>query len=224
MPQSFTDFDHALIADLKTELSVDVQSAVQVVIDRIVDVKSSGGKVVVVTGSGPNLHEGVTTLIAELIRVGIVDGVTTSSAVVAHEMAGTLDRVKRVDGAANGIDPLQLPLGGHFELSLISDEQLDAIKQELPIDEDLIQRLQAADGDEIIKAAGNMAYPLGYRTENIASEVLQRAKIESCPFEEIAGRGADPRTMIGAGYRDSGAGLGVDPAVNRWGCRWFGRR
>ena len=37
----------------------------------------------VVVGSGPNLHEGVTTLIAELIRVGVVDGVTTSSAVVA---------------------------------------------------------------------------------------------------------------------------------------------
>ncbi len=59
----------------------------------------SGGKVAVVVGSGPNLHEGVTTLIAELIRLGVVDGVTTSSAVVAHEMAGTLDRVKRVDGS-----------------------------------------------------------------------------------------------------------------------------
>jgi hypothetical protein len=28
-------------------------------------------------GSGPNLHEGVTTLIAELMDKGIVDGVTT---------------------------------------------------------------------------------------------------------------------------------------------------
>ena len=32
------------------------------------------GQVVVVTGSGPNIHEGVTTLVAELMRVGIVDG------------------------------------------------------------------------------------------------------------------------------------------------------
>ncbi len=57
---------------------------------------------VVVTGSGPNLHEGVTTLIAELIHKGVVDGVVTSSAVVAHEMAGTLDRVKRVKDDCRG--------------------------------------------------------------------------------------------------------------------------
>ena len=71
-------------------------------VGRIVEAKQRGGKVVVVTGSGPNIHEGVTTLVTELLRVGIVDGVTTSSAVVAHEMAGVLDRVKRVDGREAG--------------------------------------------------------------------------------------------------------------------------
>jgi hypothetical protein len=81
-------------------------------VDRIVAAKERGGKVVVVTGSGPNVHEGVTTLVAELMRVGVVDGVTTSSAVVAHEMAGVLDRVKRVDGEALGLPATILPRGG----------------------------------------------------------------------------------------------------------------
>ena len=63
---------------------------------RVVDAKQRGGKVMLVIGSGPNLHEGVTTLIAELMVKDIVDSVTTSSAVIAHEMGGTLDRVKRV--------------------------------------------------------------------------------------------------------------------------------
>ncbi|MBP3812774.1 MAG: hypothetical protein J6E49_06655, partial [Acidaminococcaceae bacterium] len=49
------------------------QQAVFSAIQKITDVKKRGGKVMVVTGSGPNIHEGVTTLIAELIRVGIVD-------------------------------------------------------------------------------------------------------------------------------------------------------
>ncbi len=200
MPEANANIDRGLIAKLKASLSDDVQNHLQTAIDRIVDTKKSGGKVAVVTGSGPNLHEGVTTLIAELIRIGVIDGVTTSSAVIAHEMAGTLDRVKRVDGVRCGIPAEKLPLGGHFELSLLDAGQLEVIKQELPLNNDLIQLLQEAEGDEIIKAAGNMAYPLGYRTERISVEVLQRAKIEGRPFEEIAGRGADPRTMIGAGY------------------------
>ena len=83
-----------------------------------------------VTGSGPNLHEGVTTLIAELIRVGVVDGVTTSSAVIAHEMAGTLDRVKRVDGRALGLPEADLPHGGHFELTVMNPEVLQAVGRE----------------------------------------------------------------------------------------------
>ena len=77
----------------------------------IVAAKRKGGKVVVATGSGPNLHEGVTTLIAELMHKGIIDGVLTSSAVIAHEMAGTLDKVKRVDGLALGFTAETLPKG-----------------------------------------------------------------------------------------------------------------
>ena len=53
-------------------------------VKRITDAKLHGGRVMVVTGSGPNIHEGVTTLIAELIRAGLVDAVSTSSAVIAH--------------------------------------------------------------------------------------------------------------------------------------------
>ena len=42
-------------------------------VDKIVAAKRRGGKVFVATGSGPNLHEGVTTLIAELMTKGLVD-------------------------------------------------------------------------------------------------------------------------------------------------------
>ena len=71
----------------------------------------------------------------------------------------------------------------------------------MPSDDDLIARLQEAPGDRIIKAAGNMAYPMGYRTEKLALEILPLARVENLPLEEIAGRGADPRTMLGAGQR-----------------------
>ena len=91
--------------------------------DKGVDpVKPAASKVVAVTGSGPNIHEGVTTLIAELIHKGIIDGVLTSSAVVAHEMAGTLDRVKRIRAADHpglGIPLDALPRGGAFEITLL---------------------------------------------------------------------------------------------------------
>jgi hypothetical protein len=193
--------DHAWIASMKRALPERVRQNLQTAIDRIVEAKGRGGQIAVVTGSGPNLHEGVTTLLAELIRVGVVDGVTTSSAVIAHEMAGTLDRVKRVDGRALGLPEADLPHGGHFELTVMNPEALQAAGREYPLDDDLIARLQQAPGDRIIKAAGNMAYPMGYRTEKLALEILPLARSENLPLEEIAGRGADPRTMLGAGQR-----------------------
>ena len=194
--------DRDLIAQLKQELPESTHQQLTEATQRIVAAKNAGGKVAVVTGSGPNLHEGVTTLIAELIRVGVVDGVTTSSAVVAHEMGGTLDRVKRVDGEKLGLPSEKLPLGGLFELSLMTSAEQEEVAKEFPLDTDLMNRIRDAKGAEIIKAAGNMAYPLGYRTERIAREVLQVANMEGRPFEEVAGRGADPQTMIGAGYQN----------------------
>ncbi|MCA9231707.1 MAG: hypothetical protein KDA57_13730 [Planctomycetales bacterium] len=195
------EIDRGLIDELRSTLPEQTQEQLQQAVERIVRAKRAGKKVTVVTGSGPNLHEGVTTLIAELIRVGVIDGVTTSSAVVAHEMAGTLDRVKRMDGKTLGLKEATLPRGGLFELTVMSDEQLGVIREELSLDEALIEKMRAAEGEEIIKAAGNMAYPMGYRSERIAREIEQVAKAEGRPFEEVAGRGADPRTMIGAGYR-----------------------
>src|SRR3990172_8517976 len=90
--------NNKLIDELYNNLPADTKETVDFAVSSIVSAKKRGGKIVVVTGSGPNLHEGVTTLIAELIHKGIVDGVTTSSAVVAHEMAGALEKVKRVAG------------------------------------------------------------------------------------------------------------------------------
>jgi len=168
-------------------------------VDRIVAAKERGGNVVVVTGSGPNVHEGVTTLVAELMRVGVVDGVTTSSAVVAHEMAGVLDRVKRVEGKALGLPAKILPRGGSFELTLLDDEMMEEIAGEVSVDRALVDRLREAPGEEIIKAAGNLGYPMGLRAERIAQEIRALARARGATFEEIAGLGADERTMIGIG-------------------------
>lgn len=167
----------------------------------IVECKRKGRKVVVATGSGPNLHEGVTTLIAELMTKGIIDGVLTSSAVIAHEMGGTLDRVKRVDGRQLGFGADVLPKGFTFELTEMAAAELDAVRREMEIDDDLVTRCQQAEGKTIIKAAGNMAYPMGLRSERLAREILHLARAYGVPFETVAGWGADARTMIGAGAR-----------------------
>lgn len=170
-------------------------------VDRIVHAKERGGAVAVVTGSGPNIHEGVTTLIAELMRVGVVDAVTTSSAVVSHEMGGTLDKVKRCAGAAVGVSPSYTPRGGEFELTQMDDETLDAIRRYMPIDDALIERLKSAEGKTIIKAAGNLGYPVGLWLERLSWEICALAHSHGVSFEEVAGLGADERTMIGRGAR-----------------------
>ena len=170
-------------------------------ISSIISTKKKKGKVIIITGSGPNLHEGVTTLIAELIHKGIIDGVTTSSAVIAHEMAGVLDEVKRVDGKKLGFPEDILPLGGIFEVSVMNSVLREEIKKEMTLDTDLIDRVLNEKGEIIIKAAGNMAYPMGLRTESLAKEILAIAKNKGLPFETIVGSGADPRTMLGAGYQ-----------------------
>jgi hypothetical protein len=191
--------DRGVIESLRAELDPDLLRRVEMATTAVVNAKQEGGKVVVVTGSGPNLHEGVTTLIAELIDRGIVDGVTTSSAVVAHEMGGTLERVRRVPGAPLGLDPAVLPMDGTFEVSLLPEPWLETIEGEMPVDRGLYDRALASEGSAIIKAAGNLAYPLGLRTERLAREAEALAKAAGVPLEETVGAGADPRTMIGAG-------------------------
>jgi len=188
------EFIKQLYHDLEPSVKVVVDSAV----DRIVETKKRKGKVVVVTGSGPNLHEGVTTLIAELINKGVIDGVTTSSAVVAHEMAGVLDEVLRVDGKILGFPGDILPRGDIFEITKMSPELLDQLKKEMIIDTGLIEKALSLEGRVIIKAAGNMAYPMGLRTENLAKEIQFISKSKGHPFEVIAGAGADEHTMLGA--------------------------
>lgn len=172
-------------------------------ISKIVQAKERGRKVVVVTGSGPNIHEGITTLIAELIKKKIVDGVITSSAVIAHEMAGSLDKVKRLDGKKLGICEDALPKGSVFEITLMDKETLEQIKREMLVDVELIEKALELPGDVIIKAAGNMGYPMGLRTERIAREVESLARLTGKPFEYISGLGADERTMIGTGVREN---------------------
>jgi hypothetical protein len=194
----------AFVRGLRESLPPATQQHLQTAIDAVVSAKERGGRVVAVTGSGPNIHEGVTTLIAELIRQGVVDGVITSSAVVAHEMGGTLDRVKRirnVEGLPLPVPAGVLPRGGVFEITVLSDEERAELAAEYPDGWDLYERLRNMPGNVVIKAAGNMAWPMGLRTERLARFIRDVAAQEGLSFERVAGRGADPRTMLGAGAR-----------------------
>lgn len=170
-------------------------------INKIIEVKKNNGKIMVVTGSGPNIHEGVTTLISELMDKDIINSVSTSSAVVAHEMAGSLDRVKRmsVDKIDYEIDKSITSRGDIFEITQMTKRGLDNLKKELILDDELLKKTKEVNGDIIIKAAGNMAYPMGLRTEILSREILSIAQTYSMPFEEVAGWGADSKTMIGKG-------------------------
>ena len=190
--------DGAFAETLYRGLGEQARAAVDRTVEAVVSARRAGRNVVVVTGSGPNVHEGVTTLIAELIRAGIVQGVSTSSAVVAHEMAGGLDKVHRVDGRKLGLPESLLPKGGLFEATLMNGETERMVRQEMILGEDLLRRAREAPGETIIKAAGNMGYPMGLRTERLAREIESLARQHGLPFERVAGLGADPLTMIGA--------------------------
>jgi hypothetical protein len=198
---------------LENSLDSTTRQRIDLAVERMVQTKENGGQIVVVTGSGPNLHEGVTTLVADMIRCGLVDGVTTSSAVVAHEMAGVLERVKRVDGWELGIDRSLLPYGGTFELSLLNDAVLEEIAAGMPIDRNLFERLRQAPGDVIIKAAGNLSYPLGLWIERLSTDILTLARTAGTTFEEVAGWGADQRTMIGQAARQRKPALVTIPQL-----------
>ncbi len=175
------------------------RAALDEAVDAIVTTKERGGKIVVATGSGPNIHEGVTTLVAELMDKGLVDGVTTSSAVVGHEMAGALDVVKMCRGSALGFDERFMPRGDVFEFTRLTEGELAALRREMVLDEDLLARGERAEGHLVTKAAGNMAYPMGLRNEELAAEILVFSRACGLPFETVAGWGADRRTMIGIG-------------------------
>lgn len=196
---------------LNDDLPPEMQGRIERAASLITKEKEAGGRVVVITGSGPNIHEGVTTLIAELVSHGIVDGVLTSSAVVAHEMAGALDRVKRVPGDPLGYS-LQdertfsqprpgryfLPRGGLFEITVMDKGAVDHISKDFPVDRDLMAKAAGLEGKTIIKAAGNMAYPMGPRTELVAEKLLPACSARGLSLEELAGKGCHPRTMLGA--------------------------
>lgn len=191
--------DTETLGVIEARLDERALNRVDAAVDRIVAAKERGGRVAVVTGSGPNVHEGVTTLIAALMRAGIVDSVSTSSAVVSHEMGGTLDEVKRCAGEPLGVAKRLLPRGGEFELSLVDDAQLDEIQRHMPLDTGLIEKLKQAEGKTIIKAAGNLGYPMGLWLEWLSGEIAELARANGMSFEEVAGLGADEMTMIGAG-------------------------
>ena len=193
------EINRALLNDFFNVLDERSRKALDSAVTKVVETKKKNGKVAVVTGSGPNIHEGVTTLIAELIGKGIIDGVTTSSAVINHEMGGALDRVKMCDASQFGLDRTKMPRGNVFEFTDLSEEETDILRKEMLLDEDLLKKGKSAEGRMVIKAAGNMAYPMGLRTEKIAEEILTLSRLSGLSFETIAGWGCDSRTMLGIG-------------------------
>ena len=196
--------DGKFIESLYEALPEETKHYLDIAIEKVVEAKKKGGKIVVVTGSGPNIHEGVTTLIAEFINKGLIDGVTTSSAVVSHEMGGVLDKVKRInihDVGEEFLDFDKMPRGDIFELTELTDAQWADLKKEMIIDDALVQRCNEKEGTVIIKAAANMAYPMGLRNETFAASIMEIAHTKHVPFEE--GWGCDERTMLGAGVRNN---------------------
>ena len=195
-----TNFGGKLIAQFKESLDARSLETLDTAIRKIIATKKRGGKIMVVTGSGPNIHEGVSTLIAEMIHKGIVDFVSTSSAVVSHEMSGSLDKVKRVSAQALGLDMDYMPKGGLFEFTVMQEQELEALEREMVVDRELIRKADALPvHSSIIKTAGNIAYPMGLRGEFLANEILKLAQLYGMSFEEAAGYGCDPMTMLGAG-------------------------
>ncbi|MBQ3763711.1 MAG: hypothetical protein II869_01935, partial [Synergistaceae bacterium] len=98
-----------------------------------------------------------------------------------------------------GMDMSKMPRGDVFEFTCMTDDELDTLRREMPLDDGLLARGAALPKvNEIIKAAGNMAYPMGLRTERLALEVLSLARIYGLPFETVAGWGCDEHTMLGA--------------------------
>ena len=52
------------------------------------------------------------------------------------------------------------------------------------LDDELLKRGQELPKqNEIIKAAGNMTYPMGLRTERLAHEILGLARMTACPLK-----------------------------------------
>lgn len=192
------------LQEMRCSLGASAQQHLSEAIRRIVEAKKRGGKIVAITGSGPNIHEGVTTQIAELIAKGLIDGVITSSAVIAHEMAGTLDRVKRIPIEKDEGLPLlnnMLPRGRIFEITVLTDRARAEMEQEFAHGWDLYDSMAGRPGDIVMKAAGNMAWPMGLRTERVAREVRDAASQCGVLLEHFAGLGASPWTMIGAAAR-----------------------
>jgi len=86
-----------------------------------------------------------------------------------------------------------------FEITDLCAQDFEMLGNEMVLDTDLLRRARELPGQIIIKAAGNMAYPVGLRTERLATEVQALARQSGQTFEHVAGLGADSRTMIGAG-------------------------
>jgi len=190
-----------IIEEYYRSFSPELQHAVENAAERIIRVKKKGGRVAVHLEGRVNVHEGVTTLVAELMYRGIVDAVLTSAAIVNHEMSGVLERVKQVQWQDLAGHADLIPRNGLFEITLLSPALMEQIGQEVAIDISFYRALLSAPGEVVVRVAGHRAYPGGLRTEVMARDVGAWSRKCGVPFEQVVGYGADSMTMIGAGAR-----------------------
>jgi len=98
-----------------------------------------------------------------------------------------------------GFDEEKMPRGNVFEFTDMTDEQIEELSKEMILDRELLAKRKDAQGHFVIKAAANMAYPMGLRTEILADRIHSICRQTGKPFEVVAGWGCDRRTMLGAG-------------------------
>jgi hypothetical protein len=86
-----------------------------------------------------------------------------------------------------------------FEITVLSTEQRLEMEGEFSEGWDLYDRMSECPGNLVIKVAGNMVWPMGLRTERLARESQDIASQSGSSLEQVAGLGASPGTIIGAG-------------------------
>ncbi|MBN2282978.1 MAG: hypothetical protein JXO48_03725 [Deltaproteobacteria bacterium] len=172
----------------------------------LVEAKKRRQRVVAVITGEVHLSRGITLLVADLMRKGIVDAVLTTAVIIDHEMSGVLEKVKRIEKPPAGLHREGGSADGVMNVALLSPRMIERFRDEMDIDVSSYRAMLGAPGTITVEPAGGGTWPGGKRTALLSGFVLSQSRHCRIPFEEMAGYGADPGTMIGAGAR---AGLPV---------------
>lgn len=177
----------------------------------LVEAKKRRQRVVAVIAGEVHLSRGITLLVADLMRKGIIDAVLTTAAIIDHEMSGVLEKVKRIENPPAGLHREDGSADGVMNVALLSPRMIERFREEMDIDVSSYRAMLGAPGPITVEPAGGGTWPGGKRTSILSGFVLSQSRRCRIPFEEMAGYGADPGTMIGAGAR-SGIPVLVPPS------------